>query len=317
MNWKTIAILAFLLLLPTASASIDVQLPTSACSGQSDILAVLNNLPGCIAESIFTMIASGLIYSSQQFLNSALSFISASPDPNWFCGPYNNVMAILETLYSLALMGVGLYYVVQASDVEGRIKAKTWLKDVFFMIVVLTFSFYIFDALLSLNHYLTASFLSESTKDIFNTNISFASIIFALVILLGVLFAAMLTFMTLLIRYLLIPFLLLMFPIAIFLYFMPFSKAWGRAFLKAIVIIVFMSTVDALFLYGLATLLNVGDSNLAEPFVRAMAIVLGFALVGLLNIALFLMAIMAVVNQTFDSLGSLKWLALPALFKML
>lgn len=310
--------LAFgLFLFALAHAEMNVTLPQSACAQNGDILAVLNNLPACTAESFFTSLASGMVYTSQQFLHYAIDFVSATPDLAWFCAPYNQLMALLESLYSIALMGVGFYYIVQASEVEGRIKAKAWLKDVFFMIVVLTFSFNIFDALVSLNHYFTSSLLNEQVLGMFNANISFASIIFALVVLGGILLTAGITFLTLLMRYMLVPFLLMLFPVSIFLYFMPFGRRWGGAFLRAIVIILFMTAIDALFLFALSALFNADDQNLAAPFVRSFALMVGFGTVGMLNMALFLMALLALAEPALGAVGPLKWLALPVVYSLL
>jgi len=314
---RIIPLLCLLALASLTSAAVNVTLPPSSCANSTDILAVLNNLPGCITESALTAIASGMVYASQQFMDSALDFVTATPDPHWFCSPYNQVMALLESLYTVALMGVGFYYLIQAPDVEGRIRAKQWLKDVFFMILLLTFSFYLFDALLSLDSYLTTSLFNSSMSSIFSTNISFVSLIFALIMVSSILFAAIITFFTLLIRYLLIPFLLLLFPVSIFLYFMPFGRQWGSSFLKATVLIVFMSAIDALFLFGFSTLLNTGDPNLLDPFVKSTAIFLGFGLVGFLNIALFIAAILTVLSPVLESLGPLKWIGLPVLYAML
>ena len=306
-----------LALIAIQNASMNVTLPPSSCANSTDILAVLNNLPGCITESFLTNIATGMVYTSQQFVNSAIGFLTASPDPHWFCSPYTQVMALLESLYSIALMGVGLYYILQAADVEGRVRAKMMLKDIFFMIVILTFSFYLFDMLLSLNQYIATSLITQSVASVFNANMSFASLIFALVIIGGLLFTAGITFFTLLIRYLLIPFLLLLFPISIFLYFMPFGKAWGGAFLKIIAIIVFMTAIDAVFIAGLASLFSSPDPNLLDSFVKSMAIILGFGLVGIINIALFVIAILSVIEPVLQTMGPLKWIALPMIYAAL
>ena len=306
-----------LALMAIQNASMNVTLPPSSCTNSTDILAVLNNLPSCITESFLTTVASGMVYASQQFTNAAIGFLTASPDPHWFCMPYTQVMALLESLYSIALMGIGLYYIIQAPDVEGRVRAKMMLKDVFFMIVILTFSFSLFDMLLSLNQYIASSLITSTVASVFNADMSFASLIFALVIIIGLLLTAWITFATLLIRYLLLPFLLLLFPIAIFLYFMPFGKAWGGAFLKIIAIIVFMTAIDAVFIAGLSSLFSSPDPNLLDPFIKSMAVMLGFGLVGFLNIGLFIAAILTVISPVLDALGPVKWAGLPILYALL
>jgi len=143
MGWYEFLII--LVILPLTSAqSVNVQLPASACNNSSDLLSTMTNLPQCTAEAFFTTLANGLIYASDQFFNLSIGFLTASPDINWFCAPYNSIMSLVESLYTIMLMGLGAYYIIGATDVEGRTRAKIWLKNVIYMAVLLSFSFPIF-----------------------------------------------------------------------------------------------------------------------------------------------------------------------------
>jgi len=103
--------------------------------------------------------------------------------------------------------------------------------------------------------------------------------------------------LTLLLRYLLIPFLLFLFPIAIFLYFTPFTQRWGKAFLSVIASVIFMTVLDALILLGLSSLFNSHDPNLADSLARAFAVLFGFAAIGLVNLLMFVLAILSIILQ--------------------
>src|SRR3989339_1200520 len=134
--------LIFLLLIISLSfsASFTFTISQTKCPKNTDLLTTLSNLPDCIAESFFNMLVSGLIYSSEQFLNYSLSFLTATPQLGWFCSPFKTVMAILESFYTIMIMALGLYYIVSATDPLGRSKAKAWAKNLLFMIVFLSFS---------------------------------------------------------------------------------------------------------------------------------------------------------------------------------
>ena len=307
MKLKTLAILLIILALPAHATNITIA--SGSCPGTSDLLTTLTNLPGCIAEAIINTLASGFVYTVDQFLTASFNFIAATPTLTWFCTPYNNVMAIIESLYAIAFMALGLFYIFRSTDVEGRLAAKEWLKNIFFLMLLLSFSFKLFDILVSINSYLTTSFLASVSREVFNPSVAFGSLVFAFVILITSVFVLGLTFMTLLARYLLIPFLLLLFPIAIFLYFLPFTKQWGSAFLKMIVSIIFMSSLDALLIMALSMLFNTPDPNLASGFIKGMAIMLGFSLIGLLNVFVFLSALFTLVGAATNSLGSAKYIA--------
>jgi len=263
----------------------------------SGVISAIANLPARIVDSFFSYAVSGLTSSAQQLVDASFKFMFSSPDPMWFCTPYNGIMALVESLYSIALMGLALYFILRSNDAEGRASAKKWMENMLAMIVLLAFSFQIFSTMLDFNTYLAASAANESMKSLFNSPLNFASSVFALVILGTATAGMMLTLLTLLLRYLLIPFLLFLFPFAIFLYFTPLTQKWGRAFLSIIAAIVFMTTFDALILLGLSSLFSSPDPNLLDPLARAFAVLFGFAALGIFNALIFILSILSIIFQ--------------------
>ena len=268
------------------------------------IINSITNLPNQIVEGFFNYVVTGLTSSVSTLISASFKFMFSNPDPNWFCAPYNAVMAILESLFSLALMGLALYFIVKSNDVEGRLTAKLWLQNMIIMMVVLSFSFPIFSMLLDFNHYLSTSLAGESMQSMFKFSTNLGAAIFAFLILIVSVAVLMLTYLTLLLRYLLIPVMLLLFPISIFLYFMPMTQSWGTAFLKVILVFVFMTTADALVLLGLSAMLGTNDPNLADALVRSIAVIIGFGCIGLVNVALIIMALLSVVMQSKALIGA-------------
>lgn len=306
---KQLFVLALILSVASA-ASIDVQIQNQSCPDNANFLQVLFNLPTCIVEKFFTTLVNGLVYSAKEFLENSLNFIVAGPNIDFFCSPYSQVMKVLESLYTIALMGVGAYYIASAADAEKRAKAKLWIQNLFFMIILLSFSFGIFKMILEINQYITASIYSQSFSNMLNIQVVFSSLIFALVFSFNFVAMAWSTFFTLLLRYIMIPFLLLLFPIAIFLYFLPFTKEWGSFMLKFILLIIFMTSIDAVVVSSLSYLLGAGDPNLSGGFLQAMALMLGFGLIGLVNLAIYVIAVLSVVLtvlRMFESAISIGW----------
>ncbi len=277
------------------STSINVQVQNQACPANADFLQVLYNLPTCIVETLFSSLISGFVYSAAQFLGNALNLIVNGPDVTLFCSPYTSVMKVLESLYTIALMGVGGYYIFSATEPEQIAKSKLWIQNIFFMIIILSLSFSIFKMILEVNQYVTNSVYDQAFTNTLNINASFSSLIFGLVFATNSIFAAGLTFFTLLTRYLMIPFLLLLFPCAIFLSFVPFTKAWGSFLLKFIVIIIFMTSIDALLIAGISHLYSVKDPNLAGGFVQATALMMGFGLIGFVNVLIYILATLSLI----------------------
>ena len=290
----------FLLLLfcaPLFAQSVNIAVTQSACNSSGDLVATIQNLPTCIVESFFSFIFNGLIIAIRTFMNATFSLILAIPDAHWFCGPYAAVMGIIESLYTILLMGLGLFYIIRSTDVEGRMLAKKWLKNIFLMVIALTFSFQIFQMVLDINQSIASNLLSQASTNFFSVQTTFSDFVFAIVVLVGFVSAAVLTFGTLLIRYLMLPFLLLLFPFSLFFYFMPISEGFGRFMLKLTLLIVFMTSVDALIILGFFSLFSTSDPTLADPFIRAMASMAALGAVGLVNIAIYLISLLMAIQQ--------------------
>ena len=270
--------------------------PTSTSSGNR-ILAIITNFPNCVVETFFNFLITGLESSIQNFVNLSFKLMFATPNPHWFCTPYNVVINVLEGFFSIALMALALFFIVRANDAEGRATAKKWLENLLILIIVLSFSFGLFQIILDVNSYLTANFANQSMQNVFNVSSGLGSSIFALVMLAGICMSMFLTLSTLLIRYVSIPFLLLLFPIAIFLYFIPVTQSLGKVFLKLIVAVIFMTTIDALIIFGLTSLFNAPDPNLADAVIRALLVLFGFSLLGIVNLFVFFVPLFSVVVQ--------------------
>ena len=301
---KTASLAIILLLCSVAFAqTVNIQVSQSACGNSGDLITVLTNLPSCAAEAFFSFIFNGLVLAVQNFMNASFSLLLAVPDVNWFCAPYGAVMGIIESLYTLLIMGLGLFYIVRSTDVEGRLTAKKWLKNLFLMVVLLTFSFPIFQMMLQVNQSIASDLLNQANTNFFSVHSTLSDFVFAIVILIGFVSAAALTFATLLIRYLMLPFLLLLFPFSIFFYFIPISEGFGRFLLKLTVLVVFMTSLDALLILGFFSLFNASDPTLADPFMHSMASIAALGAVGLANLVIFIIALLMVVQQGLKLVG--------------
>ncbi len=303
-------ILILLLVLPLVfPTSIDVQVQNQSCPDNADFLQVLYNLPTCIVEKFFSSLVSGFVYSAKEFLESSLNFIVKGPDITLFCSPYTKIMKILESLYTLALMGVGTYYIVSSAESEKRAQAKSWIQNILFLIVALSLSFAIFQMILEINQYITST-LYNNALDSMTIQATFSSLIFAFVMSFAFISLAGLTFFTLLLRYIMIPFLLMLFPFAIFLYFLPFTKSWGSFILKFILIIIFMTSIDAVLVMGLSFLFSINDPNLAGGFIQGVVLMLGFGLIGIVNLIIYIIAVLSLISgamKMFEGVFSMAW----------
>ncbi len=289
-------LLALLILSVSFSASIEFEIEEQSCPESAGIIEVLFNLPNCIVEAFFNTLMDGFIYGAEEFLVNTLLFINSDPDIYLFCAPYTSVMNVLEAFYTIAFMIAGIYYILKSHDVEGRTNAKFWLKNIFIMIVALSFSFSLFEMILEINEYVTTSLYNESFDDLLVVDASLPSLVFAATMSTIFFVLTGLTFITLLARYIMIPFLLLLFPIAIFLYFLPGTREWGAFLLKFILLIVFITSIDAVLVLAMSYLLNAGDPNISSGFVSGFVIVLGFGLIGLVNSMIYIISMISLMG---------------------
>jgi len=300
------ALLLLLIFTALLSAqSVNVQLPPSQCQNNTDLLQIISTIPQCTAEAVFTSMTNGLIYSSQQLYGLSVGFLTASPDIGWFCAPYNSIMSLIESCYTILLMGAGAYYIVNSTDPEGRMKAKNWARNVFYMVVLLSFSFPIFGMIIDLNTQISSSFYASVSQNIFNINAQLSNLIFAFIFALSLSMGSYLTFITLITRYILIPFLLFLFPVAIFLYFMPITRDWGAFLFQFIILIIFMTSIDALLLMGISSLFASPDPNLANALVKSFGLIVGFGLIGIVNLVIFIIAALMAVLRAIKAFESI------------
>lgn len=282
----------------STNSSLVIELPPTNCTnGTADLTGTLTKLPDCIVESALNNIATGLVYSTVQFYEGAKPFFSATPDINWFCFPYQQIMGVIESLYSLILMGVGLYFIIGSSDVIGRLNAKLWLKNIVYLIAILSFSFILFGIILDLNTYLSSSFYGQAKSNFLDTKVTLSNLIFAILFLIIIFLGTIVIFITLLVRYLLIPVFLLLFPIAICLYFIPPTRSIGVFILTYITIIIFLPSIDGLLFFAVSNLFSISDPLLQTPLIKLLGTIIGFLLIAFVNIKTYEIAYMLAMQR--------------------
>ena len=132
MQWLKVILFLGAVLGCVFSQSANIQIPAPTCNSSADLLTTISTMPQCVSEAIFNTIVEGFLYSAQQFYGLSIGLLTASPDINWFCQPYQNIMAIIESLYTIILMGLGAYYILHSTEVEGRVRSKGMAQRTYF-----------------------------------------------------------------------------------------------------------------------------------------------------------------------------------------
>jgi hypothetical protein len=221
-----IYILLLLILVPLVSAD--------SCS--------ITNLGDCLPESFFNYFLDS-INAPLEFILGFIEDLLAEPvDPSVFGEIWAIVIYIISMFYGLLLVYSGFNFILSGYDSAKREKAKSWLKNVLIMILLVQASYLIYVLILDVNSALTTSVFNLIDADFFVFTMDSVSEV-ASEIVFGFTYLAILliTVIILIIRYLIVSFGVALFPIGIFFYFIEPLKGFGKSILNFLFINIFMS----------------------------------------------------------------------------
>ena len=215
--------------------------------------------------------------------------ITFSPDLSGLKPRYDSMMKVAQSVFSILIAALGIYWIAGAKDIEGRIKAKTWSERLFTLILLESVGFFLFKMALGLNNYIAGQAIATIGGDLFSFGNATASA--SVMIIIGVIAgtAAALTVLTLVVRIVLIAILLVFFPFTMLLYMTPATRRWGDVALNLTMVVIFLGALDTIVLYGASA---VGDlTNLLgiDVIIKPLLACVAFGLIGTLNIYILLM----------------------------
>lgn len=175
--------------------------------------------------------------------------------------PLSFFIKILEPLYVLAILSLGFYLILASGSPQGRAKAKALLPKLIISMVLVTLSPYLLKLLLSASREFSQDLLNLSpARNIFLetflgltqhfANKAALSLSSSYIFLVASLLLTFGIFVTIALRYLLLTLFLILFPLALFLYFLDFSKGLGRKILEQTFIWSFTQGIIALIFVG-------------------------------------------------------------------
>jgi hypothetical protein len=207
-----------------------------------------------IVDKIFDTIKSILNAPIKPLVSLIRKMLSAVVNLDLFKSLWAVILYTLSLFYSLLLLYTGFNFMISGYDATKRENAKQWLRNIVIMVVLVQGSFFLYKVLIELSAILTTAILNMIPNDFFLITFeSIADIIFYMVYVLVLLITALL----LLIRYLVVSFGVVFFPIGIFLYFIPFTKDYGKTILNFLAICVFISFFNAVILLCCSKLIDI------------------------------------------------------------
>lgn len=245
MKIKSLLIMLFLILLV---------IPLTQAEEDEEDSGLIGSIVSSLLDKIFDTLKTIINAPIKPLVNLIKDMLSAVVNLDLFKDLWAIMMYILSLFYSLLLLYSGFNFIISGYSAIKREKAKEWLRNIFFMIVLIQGSFFFYKVLVELSSILTTAILNMIPNNFFLITFeSLIEIIFYLVYMLTLLITALL----LIIRYLIVSFGVVFFPIGIFLYFIPLTKSYGRIILNFLIVCIFISFFNAIILLCSSQLISI------------------------------------------------------------
>lgn len=211
----------------------------------------LLNLASCITEKFFQFLLDILNAPIKPFLSLIKSLLSEPINISLFSGLWASIVYIIAMFYGFLFLYSGFNFMISGYDAVKRENAKSWLRNVLIMIILIQASFFLYELAIELSAIMTTTILSMMGSGLFL--LTFDPQLIFIIVYIPVLF---LTALILIIRYVVVAIGVVFLPIAIFLYFIPPLRSWGSWILNILGINIFVTFFDALILIGFSKLLS-------------------------------------------------------------
>jgi len=168
------------------------------------------------------------------------------------------IVYMLSMFYGLLIVYVGFSFMLSGHDVVKRENAKSWLKNIIIMIVLVQASFFIYQLAIEISSLMTAAVFNLIDDEIFLLSAdSFTEISIQLINSISYLTVLILTVFLSVMRYIFVCIGLIFFPIGIFLSFIPPLKGYGKFILNVIGVLILMTFFQAILLLGPSMILEI------------------------------------------------------------
>jgi len=259
-----------------------------------------------IPEKLLDFVVDVINLPLQPLLFLVKKLLSEEVKIDFLKGIWSIIVYILSLLYGLLFIFSGINLMTSGNSAEKREKAKQGLQNTLLMIVFVQASFLIYQLLLSFTNILANSCMHLINDNFFVfTAENFANLGMNLFFGLSYIVALLIAVIILAIRYILVAFGVVAFPIAIFLYFFPYTKQYGKLILNILVVAAIMPFVNVLILLMGSQMLNIEVFN----NLKILVMIASFFLVIIVNLMMFSF----IISQSSSVLpeGSTKLLTMP------
>ena len=248
----------FLILVIFALVTFTLNTEEVQASNHTNTTCSLTDLPNCLPQAINNYYLQFLNAPLQPLLTIIRTFLTAQVNTSIFIRIHAIVKYILSFFYIFSIIYSGYILLFQSSNPIRRNQAKEILKDTLIMIVLIQGSFYIYNLILNLSSIMNQALLTQidpqffllTTDNIVNFTLQmFFSFTYVIILFI--------TMFLLALRYMLVSFGVIFFPLALFCYFIPPLKSYGKFLLEVLFVFIFITFIDLLIILSCSLLLTI------------------------------------------------------------
>ena len=258
----------------------------------------LTNLAVCLPEKFFEYILSIFNAPLEPLLNLTKNLMSESVNIMLFHSFWAVIVYVISLFYGLFFMFAGVNFIISGYDAVKRENAKQWLRDIVLMVLFIQASFFIYALLIDLSARLTGGVLDIIPSEFFLLHAQgVADFGLQLIMLLPYLLVLVITIIFLGLRYLLVSIGVVLFPLAIFFYFIPPLKSYGKLILNILVMTIFITFFNAVILFGASQLMLI-------PIYQNVSIFLTISAFFTLDLLMIFALLFGIIKSVFSVLDS-------------
>jgi len=286
--------------MPPPIVNIDLGGVTDAINGMfSGLTQSLTALPAAAVDQFFASLQGLVAGFLTSLLFIAKVFMTTNPDITPMFPLWQTIVYVISLFYLMLFMIVGFLFLFSSIDAEKRTAAKQWFKSTVIMIAMVAASFQLYELFLALGA-ATANYLwAVEFESIFQASELTALNIVLLSVYSG---AVLVAFITLFIRHLFLIMGAAIFPIALFFYFIPPLKAWGKMMLEILFAAVLMQIIDVIIFIGAEA---VWQQFTGIPDIAGWAPTMAFCLIAITNTIIIVFALLKAARTVTQQLPEL------------
>ncbi len=258
----------------------------------------LTNLATCLPQMFFEFVLSLFNMALEPIVKLVKSLLIEPVNVTLFHSFWVVIVYVISLFYGLFFIFAGFNFLISGYDAVKREKAKSWLRNVIFMIIFVQASFLLYSLIIELGALLTAGVVDLINPDFFLLKAdNIGSLGLQLILLIPYIITLVLTILLLGLRYLLVSIGVVLFPFALFFYFIPPLQSYGKMMLNALITLIFMTFFDAIILFGASALTTIGIFKDFQIIITTIAFLT-------VDIAMVLIMIFVIVKAAFSVLDS-------------